>query len=74
MGAEHVLPDSEVDIAQFSLPSNVLHLENYNGSLRISCWLDKPEESQGLANSFGRKLLNPTPGLEGPEGLVHPQG
>ena len=33
VGTEHVLPDSEVDVAQFSLSSDVFHLENYNDSL-----------------------------------------
>ena len=71
MSAEHVLPDSKIDVAQFSLTPDVFHLNNWE-SLR-SAVMCKPVGSQGLANSFDRKLLNPSPSLEGPAGPVHPQ-
>ena len=34
VSSEHILPDSQVHVAQFSLPSDVLHLHNYNDSLK----------------------------------------
>ena len=34
MGAEHILPDSQVDVAQLSLPPDVFHLDNDNDSLK----------------------------------------
>ena len=34
VGAEHILPDSQVDVAQLSLPPDVFHLDNYNDLLK----------------------------------------
>ena len=34
VSSEHILPDSQVHVAQFSLPSDVLHLHNCNDSLK----------------------------------------
>ena len=74
MCTEHILADSKIDVAQFSLPSDVFHLNNHkNDPLKPVTAVVKPEGSRGLANSSGRKLLSPNPGLVGPEGQAHPQ-